>query len=140
MSPSAFFLTRAGQHLCYDRVVFDVNGSEPVGYVARYVPVVTADPSGAAVPVAGNAVLEVVLRAPADDGRGHQPGRPDARVGASLLPAGTVAAWRSLRSVTFAGSFEGQSTIAVGVRERRPFVVTVTAERGYRHVVVDIAH
>jgi hypothetical protein len=41
--------------------------------------------------------------------------------------------------VAFAGSFEGQTTVAVGVRERRPFRVWISGERHYRHVVLDIA-
>lgn len=40
----------------------------------------------------------------------------------------------------FAGLFEGQTTVAVGVRERLPLRVLVTTERGYRRVALDIAH
>lgn len=56
------------------------------------------------------------------------------------MAASHISGWKSLRAVTFAGSFEGQNTVALGVRERLPFRVLVTSDRGYRHVVVDIAH
>jgi hypothetical protein len=73
MNPAPLYLVRAGRHACYDRVVFDVIGPYPVGFVARYVPVVTSDARGDAVPVAGNAALEVVVRASMRDAEGHQP-------------------------------------------------------------------
>ena len=142
MSAAPLYLVRVGQHGCYDRVVFDVNGPEAVGYAVRYVPVVRADGSGQPVPVAGTAALEVVVRAPirGTDSQGHQPGTRVPVVGDDFVSPGRVAAWSSLRQVAFAGSFEGQTTIAVGVRVRLPFRVFVTGDRGYRHVVVDIAH
>jgi hypothetical protein len=138
MTTAPLYLVRAGQHECYDRVVFDVNGGEEVGYSAEYVPVVRADGSGWAVPVEGRAALQVVIRGPiyGTDTQGHQPWRQPPRVGADLVSA---AGWDALTGVKFAGTFEGQTTIAVGVREQRPFRVWVRSEPGYRHVVVDIA-
>jgi hypothetical protein len=75
MSPAALYLTQVGEHSCYDSVVFDLIGPQPVGYSARYLPVVLADPSGKPVPVAGGAVLQVTVRAPilGTDDQGHQP-------------------------------------------------------------------
>jgi hypothetical protein len=139
MNSAALYLARAGRHACYDRVVFDVNGPAATGFAARYVRVVQADASGAPVPVAGRAALELVVRAPIDDEAGHQPWRPALRVGDSMLPAGALAGFPQLRAVAYAGSFEGQTTIAVGVRDRRPFRVFTLASGGYRRVVVDIA-
>jgi hypothetical protein len=142
MSAAPLYLVRVGQHPCYDRVVFDVNGPDAVGYAVRYVPLVRADASGKPVPVAGNAALEVVVRAPilGTDSQGHQPSTRVPAIGENLVAPSRVAAWTSLRQVAFAGSFEGQTTAAVGVRERLPFRVFVTADRGYRHVVVDLSH
>jgi hypothetical protein len=142
MSQSPLYLTRVGRHDCYDRVVFDVNGPQAVGLVARYVPVVRADGSGKPVPVAGRAALEVIVRAPilGTDDSGHQPWRPIPRVGESLVTPPAIAGWSSLRAVKFAGSFEGQTTVAVGVRERLPFRAFVTRDGAYQHVVLDIAH
>jgi hypothetical protein len=142
MSAAPLYLVRVGQHPCYDRVVFDVNGSEAVGYTARYVPVVQADGSGQPVPVAGRAALEVVVRAPmlGTDSQGHQPGSGVLAVGEDLVARSRLAGWSSLRQVAYAGSFEGQTTTAIGVRTRLPFRMFVTGDRGYRHIVVDIAH
>src|SRR6266536_1873674 len=138
ITTAPLYLVRAGQHACYDRVVFDLNGGEEVGYSVGYVPVVTADASGVPVPVEGQAALQVVIRGPiyGADAQGHQPGRQPPAVGADLVD---VSGWASLAGVKFAGSFEGQTTVAVGVRAKRPFRVWVRSERDYRHVVVDIA-
>jgi hypothetical protein len=142
MSSAPLYLVRVGQHPCYDRVVFDVNGPEAVGYAARYVPVVQADGSGKPVPVAAGAALEVVVRAPilGTDSQGHQPGSRVPAVGENLVAPSRLAGWSSLRQVAYAGSFEGQTTTAIGVRAQLPFRVFATGDRGYRHIVVDIAH
>jgi len=139
MSTDVLFAVRAGRHACYDRVVFDMAGPSLVGFSARYVPEVAADASGLPVAVPGGAALEVVVRAPA---RGSDGGPALAAVGADFVDPAQVANWGSLRGVRFAGSFEGQSTIAVGVRERLPFRVfsLVDPERQTRRVVVDISH
>lgn len=130
---------RSGRHECYDRVVFDVNGSDPVGYHVRYVESVHADGSGEPVPVAGDAALEVIVHAPdfASASSGHQPWRDPWKVGETLLdPSG----WKALEAVKFAGSFEGQTTFAVGVDARVPFRVQTLPDDAVTHVVLDIAH
>ncbi|WP_370962612.1 hypothetical protein [Amycolatopsis sp. cg9] len=141
MSRDALYLVRAGRHACFDRVVFDVNGPAEAGYAVGYVPVVAADPKGDPVPVPGGAALEVVVRAPAlgTDGSGHQPGRVLAATGDTLV---ATPGWPSLRAVRFAGSFEGQSTFAVGVAAKLPFRVfsQLDPRDAIRRVVVDIAH
>lgn len=142
MSTAPLYLVRVGRHACFDRVVFDVNGPEAVGFDVRYVPMVKAAASGSPVMVAGRAALRVVVQAPflGTDSQGHQPWRSPPAVGDDLVTKAALAEWASLREVTFAGSFEGQTTIAVGVGQRLPFRVFVTASAGYRHVVIDIAH
>ena len=105
-------------------------------------PVVTADGSGEPVPVEGRAAFEVVVRGPvlrADD-QGRQPSAGPPALGADLVAPAQLAGWASLTRVAFAGSFEGQTTVAVGVRDQRPFRVWTSGDRGYRHVIVDIAH
>jgi len=143
-STDALYLARVGKHACYDRLVLDVNGAADVGYAVRYVPVVTVDGSGKPMPVAGTAALQVVVHAPPlglDDG-GHQPGRPFANTGDYLYTADQLAQWRSLRAVRFAGFFEGQSTLAVGVSEKLPFRVSSQLDKTsqVRHLVIDVAH
>jgi len=141
MSRDALYLVRAGRHACFDRVVFDVNGPAEAGFAVRYVPVVATDPKGDPLLVPGEAALEVVVRAPAlgTDDSGHQPGQVLAATGDTLV---TTPGWPSLRAVRFAGSFEGQSTFAVGVRAKLPFRVFTQAgpSDAIRRVVVDIAH
>ncbi|MEV4143775.1 hypothetical protein AB0J40_08915 [Amycolatopsis sp. NPDC049691] len=141
MSRGALYLVRAGRHGCFDRVVFDVDGPAQAGFAVRYVTVVTTDPKGDPLPVPGGATLEVVVRAPTlgTDDAGHQPGRGLAKTGDTLV---TTPGWPSLRAVRFAGSFEGQSTFAVGVRAKLPFRVFAQAgpPDAIRRVVVDIAH
>jgi hypothetical protein len=143
LGSAPLYLVRVGRHACYERVVVDLNGPDAVGYAVRYVPVVREDGSGTPRPVAGGAALELVVGAPALglDDQGHQPGKVLAEPGAAFHTAGQLAGWRSLREVRYAGSFEGQTTIAVGVRERLPFrVFTVLDPRDQvRRVVLDVA-
>jgi hypothetical protein len=138
------YQVRAGRHTCYDRVVFDLNGPQAVGYAVRYVKVVHADGSGFPVPVAGRAALEVIIHAHAlgQDDQGHQPWRTLVRPGQDLYTPAQLAGWRTLRQIRSAGSFEGQTTIAVGTRARVPFrVFTVTDTRNQvARVVLDVAH
>jgi hypothetical protein len=143
-STDALYLARVGKHACYDRLVLDVNGAADVGYAVRYVPVVTVDGSGKPLPVAGKAALQVVVHAPplGLDDSGHQPGRQFANTGDYLYTANQLAQWRSLRAVRFAGFFEGQSTLAVGVSEKLPFRVSSQLDKTsqVRHLVIDVAH
>ena len=142
MTTAPLYLVRAGQHACYDRVVFDINGPAPVGYAVRYVTQVISDPKGNPVPVTGGAVLQVVARAPiwGTDTQGHQPWRKPPTIGDDLVSPAQVRGWASLRGVKFAGSFEGQTTVAIGVRTRLPYRVLITGDSSYRHIVLDIAH
>jgi hypothetical protein len=141
-SSAPVYLVRAGRQECSDRVVFHLNGPDPVGYSVRYVDLVREDGSGRPVPVAGGAALQVVINAPAlgQDDHGYV-GKVLAEPGADFYTPTQLAGWSSLREVRYAGSFEGQTTIAVGVRARFPFRAFTVLDRGghYRSVVLDIA-
>lgn len=116
---------RAGHHACYDRLVVDMTGVAP-GYDVRYVSSVRAEGSGAVVPVAGGARLAVVVRR-----------------GATSVPAmPTVAGYPTFRQVRWAGTFEGYTTIGLGVRARLPFRVFTLEDTTTRtsRLVVDVAH
>jgi hypothetical protein len=128
---------RAATHHACDRVVFDVNGLGRVGYLARCVPRVHADPSDQPTRVAGDAALQVTIQAPDFADSGHQPWRTPWQLGQRL-----AGGQHTLREVRFAGSFEHVTTFAVGVRAKRPFRVLVVGDTGSHvtHVVVDIAH
>ena len=67
------YQVRAATHQACDRVVFDLNGLGRLGYLVRYVPAVSADPSGRPIRVAGSAVLQVTIQAPDFAQSGHQP-------------------------------------------------------------------
>lgn len=118
---------RPGRHQCFDRIVFDVAGPPEMGYRVGYVPAVTQQGSGKPVAVAGQADLRVNLGVPAP---------------ALFAGFGYQADWPALREIRFAGSFEGQTTFAVGVADKRPFRLFVLPldNRGLSRVVVDIAH
>jgi hypothetical protein len=116
---------RTGQHDCYDRIVVDIDGP-PAGYDVRYVSQVTADGSGAVVTTPGGAKLQFIARHP----------RYTGTVGQSVA---NVSGYRTLRSVVYAGSFEGQTTYGVGVRARLPFRV-FTIPGGHGRIVLDVAH
>lgn len=122
---------RAGRHACYDRLVLDVSG-DARGYFVRYVSTVRMDGSGQVVPVRGGARLEVVATAPA------------MATDAWFLPNGELVdttGYRTFRHVAWAGSFEGQTTVGLGVRARLPFRVFLLDGPGNgSRVVVDVAH
>ena len=123
---------RAGRHACYDRLVLDGASWARVRYVAQ----VLEDGSGRLVPLRGGARLEIITTR-ADD---VQTGAP------TYTPADSahlvdVAGWRTFRQAAFAGDFEGQTTLGLGVRARLPFrVFVLTAPGRAPRVVVDVAH
>jgi hypothetical protein len=131
------YQVRAATHQACDRLVFDLNGLGHLGYLVRYVPAVSADPSGRPIRVAGGAVLQVTIQAPDFRESGHQPWRTPWQLGQRL-----TGGWSTLREVRFAGSFEHVTSFAVGVRTRRPFRVLVLPDPGNHltRLVVDIAH
>jgi hypothetical protein len=90
------------------------------GYRIRYVEEVVQDGSGAVVPLAGAAKLEMVVDSPAYD--------PDTGRGTLQIPdhdnVVDVSGFDALRQVAFAGSFEGQTTFGIGVAGQLPFAVT----------------
>lgn len=116
---------RAGRHACFDRIVIDMTGPAP-GFQVQYRKRVRADGSGKVVPVAGGGKLQVTV---------HK--RAVRRV---AVPK--VAGFDTLRQVRWVGSFEGYTTLAVGVRARLPmraFTLRDPATRTSR-LVIDIAH
>jgi hypothetical protein len=126
---------RAGKHTCYDRLVLEFRG--PVnGYNIRYVRHVYQDGSGKLVPLAGRAALQVTVVAPAYDANGHPTFTP-----ADPAHVVNVSGFQSFRQVAWAGSFEGYTTLGVGVRRGLPFRVLVLAGPGrHSRIVVDVAH
>jgi hypothetical protein len=129
---------RAGQHPCYDRLVIDLADAQGFNaYDVRYVTQVYREGSGTAVPLRGGAELQIVVHSNAIDRAGRV-------TFAQANPAEVVnvAGYRTFRQVASAGSFEGQTTLGLGVRARLPFRAFVTpgATAGTVRVVVDVAH
>ncbi|MEU2777289.1 hypothetical protein ABZ646_31425 [Streptomyces sp. NPDC007162] len=121
---------RAGQHACFDRLVFDGagTGADPIGYRVRYVDVLHQDPSDAVVPIKGGAILEISLFSSRYDPATGQP--------YPALPAVDVTGYRTFREFKVTGGSEGYTQAGLGVRARLPFRVFQTAG----HLVVDVAH
>ena len=117
---------RAGRHACYDRLVIDHKGPAS-GFHVRYVPQITQDGSGFPVPVAGGAKLQVITH-------GTRYTTPPA------MP--NVTGFTTFRGVVWAGFFEGQSTVGLGVRARLPFRVFTLNDTatGTSRLVIDVAH
>jgi hypothetical protein len=133
---------RAGRHQCFDRLVVDLGAppagtpSQHAGYGVEYVSQVTQDGSGRPVPLAGGAYLQVVVHAPAHDSAYRPTYRP-----VNPSRAVNVSGFSTFRQVAFAGTFEGYTTIGLGVRARLPFRVFLVSGPGSgSRLVIDVAH
>ncbi|MEU2516239.1 AMIN-like domain-containing (lipo)protein [Streptomyces syringium] len=127
---------RTGRHECFDRMVLDVEGPghRPIGYRVGYVGRLSQDGSGDDIHVAGGAILEVRVAAPSYD---PATGRATYRAKAGRpLPGVDVTDYRTFKDTRFAGSFEGDTQIGLGVRARLPFRVF----QWNHHIVIDVAH
>jgi hypothetical protein len=127
---------RAGRHDCYDRLVLDIRAAAD-GYRVEYVPEVYRDGSGELVPLRGGAKLQIVAYAPAYDvDTGSSTYEP-----ANASELVNVTGFTTFRQVAWAGSFEGQSTLGLGVRARLPFrVFTLDGPGTGSRLVIDVAH
>jgi len=130
---------RAGRHRCFDRLVVDLGprvaglpGPDSDGYQVQYVPQVTQD--GSRQPsLAGGAFLSIVVHAPTHYNPSYAPADPAHAV--------AVAGFRTFRQVAFVGTFEGQTTLGLGVRARLPLRVFVMSGPGDgSRLVIDVAH
>jgi hypothetical protein len=123
---------RTGRHSCYDRLVIDLAGPSP-GYRVAYVSQVMDQARGEPVPVRGGAAIDVTVFAPTYD--------LDGRSTVSLDALPSVAGYRTFRQLASGGSFEGYTTIALGVRARLPFrVFTLRGPGEGSRLVIDVAH
>jgi hypothetical protein len=133
--PNAMTNVRSGRHACYDRLVIDFRGGS-IGYSVRYVKAVSMDASGAHVPLRGGAKLQIIVQPPDYSPAGQTTYWP-----ANQRELVNVTGYRTLRQVAWAGSFEGQTTVGVGVRARLPFrTFTLAGPGSNSRLVIDIAH
>lgn len=114
----AMTAVRAGHHPCFDRVVLD--DTKASGYRVSYVKAVRSQGQGAVIALRGGAFLQVDVQ--------------DAATTRPAMP--TVTGYPTLKQVGWGGSFEGYSTVGVGVRARLPFRISRTAG----HLIIDVAH
>ena len=132
---------RAGRHECYDRLVIDLGGQDNSfrSYDVRYVSRVTAEGSGTVVPVRGGAALQITVGAPAYDEHGNPTYTP-----ANRRELVDVTSFATFRQVAWAGSYEAQTTVGLGVRARLPFRAFTLAGAPYSdqgpRLVIDVAH
>ncbi|ACU39512.1 AMIN-like domain-containing (lipo)protein [Actinosynnema mirum] len=131
-SPGLLVDLRAGQQECFDRLVFDVpGGGAGEGHLVGYRDVIHADGSGEVIPLRGGAKLLVVAHSPAYDDNGNP-----TYTFADRSELVDVSGYRTFRQVAWGNSFEGFSTVGLGVRARLPFRVFTLPGR----LVVDVAH
>ena len=136
MTTASITNVRAGRHACFDRMVVDLKG-KGAGYTVQYVPQVLSEGRGAVVPLRGGARLAVVIKAPAYD----------VNTGTSTYNFANsrelvnVAGFSVFRQVASGGSFEGQTTIGLGVRARLPMrAFILDGQDAGSRVVIDVAH
>lgn len=131
---------RAGRHACYDRLVLDIRGTSSFGsWRVQYVPQVTTEASGQAVPLRGGAFLQIAVGTSDHTVSGTPTYTP-----ANRRELVNVTGFRTVRQVAWAGSFEGISGLGVGVRARLPFrahaVSGIPGSSNGTRIVVDVAH
>jgi hypothetical protein len=122
---------RVGQQTCYDRLVLDITGNTRVAsFDVRYVDHVRHDASGAVIPLAGGAFLQISVGVnnyfypPANSGN-----------------VANVTGFRTFRQVVGAGFSEGHTAEGLGVRARLPFRAFTLAGPGNTvRLVIDVAH
>jgi hypothetical protein len=136
LSQAPLIATQTAQQPCWDRLVFEFDGAAN-GFNVAYGEVYTEGEGRALSPyTAGGALLNVQLLAPAYD-QVHNTTYPHA-TGDHVA---NVIRYQTLRDVVFAGSFEGYTTFAVGVRAKLPFRVSVLSGPGaHSRIVLDVAH
>jgi hypothetical protein len=127
---------RAGQHPCYDRLVVYF-AARPSAFHLRYVPAVTTQAKGDVLPLRGGAFLEIVLLTTTYDINTGAPTYHPANRNELV----NVIGWRTFRQVADGGSFDGYTTIGLGVRARLPFrVFTLPGPGAHSRLVIDVAH
>jgi hypothetical protein len=120
---------RVGRHDGFDRVVFEVGGTGTPGWDVRYVDEALSQGSGDAVPVDGDAVLQVTLT-----GAGYP-----FDTGVDEFAGGPVSGDTDVvTEVVWDATFEGTSVAFVGTTAETPFRVYQLDDP--TRVVLEIAH
>lgn len=116
---------RSGRQACFDRLVIDLD-RDAIGYDVHY-GTVYAEGSGAVVPVRGTD-LSITVYA----------------WGRSLRPSTEMlnfAGYSTFRQLSWGGTFEGHTTLGLGVRARLPMrVFWLDGPGSDSRLVIDVAH
>jgi len=120
---------RAARHPDFDRFVLEFTGPMP-SHRVEYVPQLTSDGSGEAVPLPGRAVVQIVV----------QPAAAHDEAGRPTLPAGlpVLKDFAVFRQIVAAGAVEGVLTWGIGVAAHTG-VRVVEFDRPSR-VAIDVQH
>jgi hypothetical protein len=111
-------------------------GPQGNGYQVRYVSRVTEDGCGRPQPLAGGTFLSIVVHGPTHDADYHPTYAPS-----DPAQVVNVTGFRTFRQAAFFGTFEGQTTLGLGVRARLPFRAFILPGPGNgSRVVIDVAH
>lgn len=126
---------RTGRHACFDRFVLETDGTMG-GWTVRYVSHVRHDATGLVIPTRGGAAIQATITGPAYGADGvptYVPANPRGLT--------NVTGYSTFRQVVWAGSFEGYTSIGLGVRARLPYRAFVLAGPGmHARLVIDVAH
>jgi hypothetical protein len=125
---------RSGRHTCFDRLVVDLKGKAP-GYTVKYVNTFTGQASGLPISLRGGAKLAVTVNAPAYTATGAASYTPRNR--AEVV---NVTGYSTFRQVRWDSSFEGYTSLGLGVRARLPFRVFTLQDATGSRLVIDVAH
>jgi len=127
---------RAGRQACFDRLVVDIAGNTDSYYVS-YVNEVRKT-SYDVVPLRGGAKLQITAYAPSYDVRTGRSTFTRPVNGAELV---STSGFRTFRQAAFVESWEGTTTLGLGVRAKLPFRAYVIDGPGTgSRLVVDVAH
>jgi hypothetical protein len=123
---------RVGGHDGYDRVVYELGGTGVPGWTVRYADLAVQEGSGDVMPIAGDAILEVLITGsgyPFDTGVAEYNGP-------NPLPGGDS---ELVTETRISGVFEGTTQSFIGLESGgHPFTVSTLSDP--TRLVVDIEH
>ena len=139
--PGPLVNARVGRHDCWDRLVVDLGTKPAPGYYVQYTDGFSQPGSGTPVPVAGGAVLTVHVLAPSYDVNGNSTVPWTDRTHIVTPQQFRAGGFRTFRDLAYGGSFEGETSLGLGVRARLPFrVLKLDGPGGGSRLVIDVAH
>lgn len=118
-----------GRHPTFDRIVLRFDGPVP-DCKASFVDQITADGSGAPIPLGGNAFLSIT-----NMGATSWDGTQRTYTGSQSFSTPEL---DNVEAVVISGDFEGYLTIGVGMRQRTHYEVFALTDP--TRVVIDVAH